>query len=294
LASVTLFHQYRHLLFAIAYRMLGSAMDAEDIVQETFLRWQAADEAAVQQPKAYLTAVVTRLSIDTLRSARVQREQYVGPWLPEPLMSEKMPDVAAMAVLADSLSMAFMVLLEKLSPEERAIFLLREIFDYDYGEIAAVVGKSEANCRQLLSRAKRYIKENRPRYQASSEEQQRLLGQFLQVCSAGDMDGLLSLLSDEIVLKSDGGGKVTAARRPIVGATNVARFLFGLIRLAPAGMQLQVTPINGEVGLAFYYGNGRAQSTFSFAVGDGRIQAIYVVVNPDKLQRVARLDGKIV
>jgi RNA polymerase sigma-70 factor (ECF subfamily) len=209
------FNQYRPLLFSIAYRMLGSVMDAEDMVQETYLRWEQAYGNEIQSPKAYLSAIITRLCIDQLRSARAQREVYPGPWLPEPLITGEPAGTADIAALNESLSMAFLILLEKLPPVERAVFLLREVFDYPYGDIAAIVNKSEANCRQMVSRSKAYIAAGRPRFEVSPAEQQQLTSQFIEACTAGDLDNLVNILAEDIILWSDGGGKGAAARQPI-------------------------------------------------------------------------------
>jgi RNA polymerase sigma-70 factor, ECF subfamily len=284
------FQQHRPLLFSIAYRMLGSVMDAEDMVQEAFLRWQAAGDAEISYPKAYLSAIVTRLCIDFLRSASVQREQYVGPWLPEPIVTGMVEEAADPAALADSLSLAFLILLESLSPEERAVFLLRELFDYEYREIANIIGKSEANCRQMLARARRHIESRRPRFDASAEARQRLLQQFVQTCTVGDMDGMLAMLEQDVVLRADGGGKARAALRPIAGSDKVARYLLGLLRQAPPGWQARPAAVNGQPGIITYV-DGNVQSALAFDICDGRIQAIYMVVNPDKLHSLPPLTG---
>src|SRR5436305_5443299 len=221
--TTQIFNQYRALLFSIAYRMLGSATDAEDIVQEAFLRWLQASDEEIQSPKAFLSTVVTRLCIDQLRSARAQREQYVGPWLPEPIPTGQRQDLTETAVLAESLSFAFLVMLESLGPLERAVFLLREVFDYDYSEIAAIVGKSEANCRQVLHRAHQHLGQRRPRYDVSHEQQERITSQFMHATTSGDMQGLLNLLTDDIVFTADSGGKVRAGLKPVHGPDKVAR-----------------------------------------------------------------------
>lgn len=282
------FNQYRPLLFAIAYRMLGSVMDAEDMVQETYVRWEQAADVAAQSPKAYLSSIVTRLCIDQLRSARVQREVYLGPWLPEPLLTDDTTGAAEMAALADSLSMAFLILLEKLSPVERAVFLLREVFDYEYDEIAAIVQKSEANCRQLVRRARAHLAAGRPRFAVSPAEQQQLARQFAVACTTGDLDGLLNTLADDIILWSDGGGKVAAAQRPVHGPARVARLLLGLLRQAPSNFVSHAATINGQPGFINYI-DGRPISVLTLEIGNGRIQTIRVVVNPDELRRIPPL-----
>src|SRR5213592_576220 len=223
------YEELRPLLFSIAYRMVSSVSEAEDIVQEAFLRIHRveAEGTKVDSPKAYLSAVVTRLSIDHLKSARARREQYVGQWLPEPLLTDSAPDAAAQAETADSLSMAFLVLLESLTPVERAVFLLRETFGYGYDEIASMVGRSEANCRQIAVRARKQIEARRPRFEASPHGRDEITSKFMDACATGDLKELVDLLADDIVLWSDGGGKVRAAHRPISGREAVARFVLG-------------------------------------------------------------------
>ena len=283
------FDRHRPLLFSIAYRMLGSVMDAEDIVQEAYLRWQGVSGQEIRSPKSYLCAVVTRLSIDRLRREKARREEYVGPWLPEPLATEKDSNVADAAVLDETLSMAFLVLLESLTPIERAVFLLREVFDYDYALIASLVGKSEANCRQIARRARGSVAARRPRFESSPEQEERLMGSFLEACMSGDMDGLVSLLSEDVTLWSDGGGKTRAALRPIHGADKVARFFSGILRKAPPGLVVRRALVNGRPGFVGYFEDGRPQSVTTFDVAGGRIRAVRLVVNPEKLQNVPRM-----
>ena len=280
------FNQYRSLLFAIAYRMLGSVMDAEDMVQETFLRWQTVSKQGIKSTKAYLTTIVTRLSIDHLRSARVQREQYIGPWLPEPIVTEKSADPIALAELSDSLAMAFLVILERLSPVERAVFLLREVFDYDYGEIGRMVEKSPANCRQIARRARLHLTHEKSRFQAPPAQQEQLTHQFMQAFSQGDMAGLLNILAEDVTLWSDGGGKVTAALKPLQGAQKVAGFLKAIHRRADKlGEVRRAEPvqINGQPGIRYFLA-GAVESLATLAIVNDRIQAIYFVRNPDKLK----------
>lgn len=279
------FQQYRVLLFSIAYRMLGSATDAEDIVQEAFVRWLQAKDEKVQSPKAYLSTVVVRLCIDQLRSARAQREVYVGSWLPEPILTNQYHELVETAVLAESLSFAFLVMLESLGPLERAVFLLREVFDYDYGEIGEIVGKSEANCRQVLHRAHLHLGQRRTRFDVSSEQQERITDQFLHASASGDMQGLLNLLTDEIVLTSDGGGKVQAALKPIYGPDKVARGLFGIIRKAPRDLQVRIEEVNGQLAFTAYQ-DGQLVDVLIFELDGERIRRIYLVANPDKLHGV--------
>jgi RNA polymerase sigma-70 factor (ECF subfamily) len=284
------FDRHRQLLFSIAYRMLGSVADAEDVMQESYLRWRRASEREVRSPKAYLSTVVTRLCLDHLRSARARRERYVGPWLPEPLVTEPSPDASEAAALEDSLSMAFLVLLESLTPTERAVFLLREVFGYDYAEIADLVGKSEANCRQIARRAKMSVEARRPRFESSPEQEERLIGRFLEASVEGDMEGLLSLLSNDAVLYSDGGGKTHAALNPIVGADKIARFSSRILRKAPPGFVMRWGRVNGRPGLVGYFRDGSPHSVTTLDVAEGRIRAIRLVLNPEKLGGVPPLD----
>ncbi len=279
------FERHRSLLFSIAYRMLGSVTDAEDIVQEAYLRWQEVPEAEVRSPRSYLSAVVTRLSIDRLRSAQAKREKYVGPWLPEPLLSEQAEEVAVPDELDDSLSMAFLVLLESLNPVERAVFLLREVFGYDYAEISRLIGKSEANCRQIARRARRSVAARRPRFERSPEQEQRLPQQFLEACMSGDMEGLVGLLSEDVTLWSDGGGKVAAAPYPIHGPERVARFLQGVLRTVPPGFSARPAWVNGGPGVVGYV-NGHPMSVVALDVADGRLRGVRIVVNPEKLRAI--------
>ena len=279
------FERHRSLLFSIAYRMLGSVTDAEDIVQEAYLRWQEAPETEVRSPKSYLSAVVTRLSIDRLRSARARREEYVGPWLPEPLVSERAEDAGGTTGLDESLSMAFMVLLESLNPVERAVFLLREVFDYDYEEISRIVGKSEDNCRQIAHRARQSVAARRPRFERSPEQEERLTERFVEACVSGNMEGLLGLLSEDVTLWSDGGGKVAAAPYPIHGPERVARFLLGVLRTVPPGFFARPTRVNGEPGVVGYV-DGHPTSVVALDIADGRICGVRTVVNPEKLHAI--------
>jgi len=284
------FDRYRSTLTALAYRMLGSVMDAEDVVQEAFLRWQQVAETEIASPKAYLTTVVTRLCLDQLRSARVQREEYIGPWLPEPLVAEDAAACAGTAALADSLSMAFLVLLESLSPLERAVFLLHDVFAYSYDEIAAVVGKSAANCRQIAVRARRSVDARRPRFAPSPAQRERLTRQFVQTCTTGDMQGLLSLLAEDVTLWADSGGKARAARRPIHGADDVARFLASVATKAPAGYTVRLAPINGEIGIVTEL-DGQVTGAVTLEIAEGRITGIRYVANPEKLGALATLSN---
>ncbi len=275
------FGDLRPYLFSLAYRMLGSAADAEDIVQEAFLRYRA-DE--VEHPKAYLSKVVTRLCIDQLRSARVRRESYVGPWLPEPLLTDAAPDAAEEVERAETLSLAFLVMLETLSPVERAVFLLREVFGYEYDDIAETVGKSAENCRQIAHRAKQHIEARRPRFHPGKEKRDQLMGAFFTACAFGDLDGLMNVLAEDVTLWSDGGGKVRAARRPIEGRTKVARFILGILS-KEEGLTIQVAEVNGGPGFVVFDG-ARPTTVASFDIADEGIAGVRLIVNPDKLGRL--------
>ncbi|MFM7424963.1 MAG: RNA polymerase sigma-70 factor [Elainella sp.] len=281
-----LFSQHRALLFAIAYRMLGSVVDAEDMVQETFLRWQGATEP-IHAPKTYLAAITTRLCIDYLRSARIQRERYVGSWLPEPLISnqvEALIDAPTDPVeLADSLSFAFLTLLECLTPTERAIFLLREVFDYDYAEIAQIVGKTPPNCRQILRRARQHLA-RRPALHLPIQQRAELTEQFLTCWQQGDLKGLMTLMAEDVTFWSDGGGKAVAAQKPLHGAAKVARFLIAIqqSRILPR-LRSQIVQINGQAGILNWAGSA-PQSTISLHFVGQQVQTIFAVVNPDKLR----------
>jgi RNA polymerase sigma-70 factor (ECF subfamily) len=277
------FNQHRALLFSIAYRMLGSRADAEDMLQETFLRWQQASGVEIRDPRAFLVTVITRLCINQLQSARVKREQYFGQWLPEPLMTKVATDSSAISRIDGSLSMAFLMLLERLTPMERAVFLLREVFDYDYAEVGEMLGQSEANCRQILRRAKQHVTEDRPRFEVSPQEQQRMLQQFLEASSHGDMQGLLALLSKDVVLYTDGGGKAAAVPNPIYGPEHVARFFMEApAKFMPRDVVRRFAEINGQPGIVVYH-HGQVFGVFTMDVSEGQIRTIYIVRNPDKL-----------
>lgn len=293
--STDVFEEYRKLLFSIAYRMLGSVMEAEDAVQEVYLRWQQVDHATVESPKAYLTTILTRLCIDYLRSAQVRRETYTGAWLPEPLVSE--PDAVALTqndphrqtVRAEAVSMAFMVLMEELSPEQRAAFLLREVFEYDYVTIAAVLRKSEDNCRQLVSRARRRLGVHRELRPVPLQEQEEVADAFWEALQQGDVQGVLDLLADDVVSWADGGGKVPAGRRPIEGAQAVAKLFFRLMEMAPDDLVVRRAVINQHPGLILYT-NGKVFNTITVEVAGGRIKSFWTVLNPDKLASLPALE----
>jgi RNA polymerase sigma-70 factor (ECF subfamily) len=285
------FEALRPRLFGVAYRMVGTAMDAEDILQEAYLRWQATDQTTVVSPQAFLTTMVTRLSIDHLRSAQVKREEYVGPWLPEPILAADAPEAQGdeagdHLLLLESLSSAFLVLLESLNPVERATFLLHDVFEYDFAEIAPIVGKNEANVRQIARRARAAISARRPRFEPSPAKRDQLLHQFMQSCEQGDLPGLLNLLAGDIVLSSDGGGKVAAARNPIHGPEKVAALILGLMRRRAPDSELRLATVNGQPGV-IYVEEGQVRVVMSLHCSDDHIQTIHAVANPDKLHHVA-------
>jgi RNA polymerase sigma-70 factor, ECF subfamily len=285
----------RPLFFSIAYRMLGSVSEAEDIVQESFVRYQRAlaDGAAVESPKAYLSAVATRLAIDQLKSARVRRETYSGEWLPEPLVTDEgAGDPAAVAESADSLSMSFLVLLERLTPVERAVFLLHDVFDYDFEEVGRIVGKSAANCRQQAVRARRFVRENRPRFEASEAEAAELVSRFFAAANRGDVDGLIEVLAEDVIVHGDGGGKVPQWSQPIEGADKVARLFAAMGRqLQSLGATFEPHRINGQPGVIFRGPHGGVFSVMSVEVVDGRVATIRSVVNPDKLAHLGAVES---
>ncbi len=277
------FARHRSLLFTVAYEMLGSASDAEDVVQETWLRWAGVDHAAVRDPRAYLVRIVTRQALNRLRSEARRREDYVGEWLPEPLLTS--PDVAADVELAESLSIAMLTVLETLSPPERAVFVLREVFETPYDEIAEAVGKSPAAVRQIAHRARDHVAARRPRMPVSTAEQQEAVERFLAAIRNGDLQGLLDVLAPDVVVVADGGGLVAAARHPIEGAERVAGFLIGAGR--SADFEAKVVWLNGSPGARIDLG-GALNTAVSLAIENGRITRVYAMRNPHKL---ARLDG---
>lgn len=280
------FEELRPLLFSIAYRILGSVSEAEDAVQEAWLRWEAS-EATPDSVKAYLSAVVTRVSINVLNSAKVRREKYVGPWFPEPLLDDPFEDPERSAELADSVSMASLMLLERLSALERAVFVLREVFGYDYADIAAIVGRSEAACRQLAARARRHMDEGRPRFEASRQEREQLANRFFNAFRDGHLDELKDLLAADVSMVSDSGGKAPQWGAGIFGAENVARLLASLV--APfhkIGGAVELRSVNGQPGAIFRDHDGRVVNTLALDIAGGQIQTIRAVTNPDKLGHI--------
>jgi RNA polymerase sigma-70 factor, ECF subfamily len=292
--------QLRPLVFSIAYRMLGSVAEAEDIAQETLLRAhrELRDGTEIASPKAYMTAIATRLSIDHLRSARVRREAYVGPWLPEPLLSadpDPGADVAAGAELAEDLSLAFLVVLERLTPDERAVFLLREAFDYKFSEIAEIVGKSAANCRQIGARARRHVLTERPRFEPSRAAREELAARFLAAAQGDDLDGLVELLADDAVFTGDGGGKATAFPQPLVGGQRIAHAVRALFRQAargPGAVTVTATTVNGQPGWIAHDGEGKVIVVMALDIAGGQVTAIRSIVNPDKLAHLGPVSDR--
>jgi RNA polymerase sigma-70 factor (ECF subfamily) len=277
------FEEHRPLLFHIAYRMLGTVSDAEDVVQEAWLRWQRGSAEEVRAPKSYLAQVVTRLAIDRLREVRRSREEYVGPWLPEPLLTA--PGADAMAARSETLRMGLLVLLERLGPVERAVFVLREAFDYDYAEIARIVDKTEPACRQILARARRHLAVDQARF-TDRADNERVAMQFLAAMGTGDVTGIERLLAADAVFCSDGGGKVTAARKPILGPSRIARFIEGVLRKLPAGAQARPALVNGAPGVLLFAGD-QIYAAVAVEAAGGQVRRVYSVTNPDKLARLA-------
>jgi RNA polymerase sigma-70 factor (ECF subfamily) len=280
--------ELRPLMFSIAYRMLGSVTEAEDITQEAFLRLHR-DTTRASSPAAYAATVTTRLAIDHLRSARVRRERYVGSWLPEPLLTTGEEfDPAARAELADSLSVAFLAVLERLAPVERAVFILREVFEYDYAQIAAIVEKTPQNCRQILVRARAHIDEARPRFPVSPARRDVLAERFFAACRDGDLAGLESLLAEDVAFYGDGGGKAPAVRKPVLGRIQVARFMLGLVRQATHNrLRIEPLPVNGQPGARIVDEAGHVLSVLALDIAGDRVRAVHNQLNPDKLGHLA-------
>ena len=287
------YEQFRPLLFSIAYRMSSSVSEAEDIVQEAFVRYQRAldDRTPIDSPKAWLSAVVTRLAIDHLRSAKARREVYVGQWLPEPLVEDDgVDDPAAIVEQAESLSMSFLLLLERLTPVQRAVFLLHDVFDYGYDEIATIVGQSPATCRQHAVRARRQIEANKPRFDASTKERDELVAQFFSAANDGDVDGLIEMLAEDVIVYGDGGGKVPQWARPIAGADPVARlFAGGADVMHDVGLSYELCRVNGGSGAILRDRSGGVVGVMSVETANGRVQTIRSIVNPDKIRHVGRV-----
>jgi RNA polymerase sigma-70 factor, ECF subfamily len=283
------FEKHRARLSGVAYRMLGSRADAEDIVQEAYLRWHRASLDEIRSPEAWLVTTVTRLCIDRLRQARLERETYVGPWLPEPLVSAAAPPADGPSELASSLSVAFLVVLERLLPEERAAFLLHEVFESDYSEIAQILGKSEAACRQIVSRARRRVRDDRPRVEVSADARRGLLERFVQAVMTRDKEALMGVLASDATWTSDGGGKAKAAHKIIQGSEHVAQFILGVLSRNAARIQLRELTVNDELGVGIYL-DGHVLAVISAQTDGQKILAMFSVLNPDKLRGVSQVD----
>jgi RNA polymerase sigma-70 factor (ECF subfamily) len=284
--------EHRKVLFGIAYRMLGSVADAEDVVQDSILRLHKARTAGteIESEKAYLATIVTRLAIDQLGSARVRREEYVGSWLPEPVIGHREPAAARDVEIAESLSMAFLLVLETLSPVERAVFLLREVFEYEYDEIARIVGKAEENCRQLFARAKRHIDAGKPRFETSPERRDELARRFFAACESGKIEELIELLAADVTVYGDGGGKATAILQPVTGRENVARLLHSFfVKGAQIHVQVRLATVNGQPGAVVLDSEDRLISVIALDISNGVVQTVRSVVNPDKLRHLGPL-----
>ena len=296
-APLEAFDRHRRLLFSVAYQMLGSVADAEDVVQDAWLRWSAADRSDVLDERAYLVRIASRLALDRMDSARARRESYVGPWLPEPLLTGSSPVAAApqeaqpdeAAELGEQVSLALLVVLETLSPAERAVFVLREVFGMSVAEVAAALNRSEAAVRQMAHRAREHVQARQPRFDADRQAQREVTERFFAAVGGGDMEALLAALAPDVVLISDGGGKASAARRPIAGAEKVARFLIGIAEKGGdiPGLRIEVAEVNGLPAIVGWVGS-EPFGSISLALADGRIEQVLVVVNPDKLAGLAQ------
>jgi RNA polymerase sigma-70 factor (ECF subfamily) len=285
MTDTTVFTQHRRLLFDVAYRMTGSVSDADDVVQDAWLHWSTVDSSRVENPRAYLVRTVTNLSLNQLTSARARRETYVGPWLPEPLLTE--PDPSREAEMAESVSMAMLIVLETLTPTERAVFLLHDVFGYSHAEIASIVDKSEVSVRQSAARARGHVAARRPRFDVDAKVREQVAERFRAACAGGDLNAVMELLAPDVVAFADGGGKVTAARRPLEGPDHVARWLLGVLAKPGAGqLEVRLAEINGELGL-LGTAAGQPVGAVTFDLVGGRIVALRFMVNPDKLRGLA-------
>lgn len=284
--STEIFETYRSELFRLAYGMLGRVAPAEDAVQEAYLRWQKQDVKQIHSPKAFLSTIVSRICLDEIKSARNRKEQYIGPDLPEPILMSERETPEEKMELAESLSMALLVVLDQLTPVQRAVFILREVFDYDYASVAEMINKSESHCRKIAQRARDQIREGKPRFERRVTGQHKLVTTFIEaVLDRGDLSEIESMLAEEAVLYSDGGGKVTAARKPVAGAGKIAKFLVGIQKQAPAEDKwwIEFRDINGEPGMLLWL-EGEIYNVWSFHIEGNKIQSIYVVLNPEKLE----------
>lgn len=280
-SALEVFEEQRPMLFGIAYRMLASVADAEDILQDTWLKWSAVDVGALDHPRAYLARTVTNLSINRLKSAAVRRESYVGPWLPEPLVTQD--DAGHRAEQAEAVSLAMLVVLETLSPLERAVFVLKDVFGFSYAEIAGILGRAEASVRQVSSRARAHVQARRPRYDAPADTRRRVTDEFLAACVGGDLNQMMELLAPDVTAWTDGGGKIQAALRPLHGADNVARWILGVLRRLPADPGAEPVLVNGEPGILITSSGAPDSVIAADLSADGRIEAIRLIRNPGKL-----------
>ncbi|MFJ5730198.1 RNA polymerase sigma-70 factor [Streptomyces paradoxus] len=287
--ATDVFEAHRPVLLGVAYRMLGRVADAEDVVQEAWLRWSGSDRADVREPRGYLVRITTRLAIDRLRQIKARGETYVGPWLPEPYVTDfgdTVPDTAERAVLADSVSLAVLVVLESLSPLERAVFVLREAFGFPYADIAAMLDRGEPAVRQLAGRARKHVEERRPRYEVDPAQRRDLTERFLAAAADGDLEGLMALLAPEVRLVGDSGGKSRAPLRVLRTADKVGRFLIGAAQKSLPGLTVRFLEVNGGPGVLIL-SDGKPDAVFQLDVADGRVQSVYVIRNPDKLRSLA-------
>jgi RNA polymerase sigma-70 factor (ECF subfamily) len=284
-SKLKIFNQFRPKLQGVAYRMLGSRADAEDVLQEAYLRWHKTELAQLRSPEAWLVTVVTRLSVDRLRAARSERETYFGEWIPEPLVESHAPSADQTIEMAGDLSIAFLVVLERLSPEERAAFLLHDVFDFDYSEIAPILGKRQDACRQIVSRARQRVRKDRPRFEVSRTAHLQLLERFMDATRSGDRDALMALFSEDVTLTSDGGGKVSSINRVLHGAKPVTRLLHGIARHFGPKMSFELANINGVAGILRFF-DGQLESATSLVTDGQHIIEIYSVRNPDKLSDI--------
>ncbi|MFN8575271.1 MAG: RNA polymerase sigma-70 factor [Candidatus Sericytochromatia bacterium] len=280
-----LFNKYKNILFNVAYRMLSSVMDSEDILQETYLKWQSINLEEIKSHKSYLITIVTRLCIDYLNSSKNKREEYIGIYLPEPLITDNYEAPEYIIEKKESVSTAFLLLMEKLSPYERAVFILHELFDYSYLEISKIIEKSETNCRQILHRANEHISKDKKRFNTTKEQQINIITKFFDACNKADLEGLINLLSNEIVLVSDGGGKAIAVKYPLVGAEKVAKFFIGLRQKSPSDYNIKIREINNNIAF-IGYSNNKIINVVVLEINDNLVSSFYIIVNPDKLNNI--------
>ena len=289
MTDAEVFEEYRGLMFAVAYRMLGTIADAEDAVQDAWLRWSAASRADVDDPRAYLARIITNTALNRLRAARARREAYIGPWLPEPLLTDAGPDAAERAELAESVSVAMLVVLESLTPDERAVFVLHEVFGFSHAEIAMALGRSAPAVRQLAHRAREHVQARRPRFEVDWDQQREVTARFLAAAAGGDIEGLMAVLAPDVTLLTDGGGRTRAALRPISGASKVARWIVGIAGRPDVGgaadLNLEPAEINGTPG-TLITADGGAVAVLTLAVAAGQVTGIQLLVNPDKLTAI--------